>query len=105
MKIHLQKILHMKLNCFAIFAKFRFAKFGLEGGVFCDSTFKFRRRKHLTCFCRSMCDWYDSYVYVMHVCNFHDLRVVSNAIRQEPNVLPTCVMACVPFCDDPIRKL
>jgi hypothetical protein len=40
----------------------------------------------------------------MHVCNFHDLRVVSNAIRQEPNVLPICVMACVPTCDDLTRQ-
>jgi hypothetical protein len=27
----------------------------------------------------------DRYVYVMHVCNFHDLRVMSNAKQQEPN--------------------
>jgi hypothetical protein len=51
-----------------------------------------------------MCDQYDPYVYVMHVCNFHDLHVVTNATQQEPNVLPICVMACVPTCDDLIGQ-
>jgi hypothetical protein len=51
-----------------------------------------------------MCDRYGPYVYVMHVCNFHDLRVMSNAMRQEPNVFPICVMACVPIYDDPTRQ-
>jgi hypothetical protein len=33
MKIHLQKILHLKFNALGIFAKIRFTKNGLEDGV------------------------------------------------------------------------
>jgi hypothetical protein len=51
-----------------------------------------------------MCDRYGPYVYVMDVCNFHDLRVMSNAIRQEPNVLSIFVMASMPTYDDPTRQ-
>ena len=98
MKIHLQKILHVNLA----FLLNQISQIRLGRSSFLR--FKFRRRKRLTCFCRIMCDRYGPYVYVMHVCNFHDLRVVINAIWQEPRVLPICVMACAPTCDDPFQQ-
>ena len=52
-------------------------------------------------FLQDVCDQYGPKMYVMHVCIFHDLRVVSRATRLEPYVLSFIVMACVPTCDDP----
>ena len=57
----------MKFNGFSVFAKIRFAKFGLDVGVFGSLSLNVSMSNLVFV---GYCDRYGPYVYVMYVCNF-----------------------------------